>query len=67
MLAIILSACLANDPHICRNYRIALDSNIDNTASCTMNAPPHFAKWAEEHPGWKIKRWRCTDSSENDI
>jgi hypothetical protein len=32
-----------------------------------MNAPPHFAKWAEEHPGWKIKRWRCTDSSENDI
>jgi hypothetical protein len=66
MLAIILSACLSNDPQVCRYYRIVLNSNSDPT-TCAMNAPPHFAKWAEEHPGWMIKRWRCAPSTENDI
>ena len=66
MLAIVLSACLANDPGVCKDYRIALDVDVD-PARCTADAPPYFAAWAEEHPGWTIKRWRCTTASENDI
>ena len=66
MLAIILSACLANDPHVCKEYKISLDSGVDPTA-CAADAPPYFAKWAEEHPGWQIRRWRCTSASEENI
>jgi len=66
MLSIILSACLANDPNVCKEYRISIDSNLD-TMQCVVNAPPFFARWAEEHPGWKITRWRCATSGENDI
>jgi hypothetical protein len=66
MLAIILSACLTNDPSVCKDYRISVDSNLDTT-QCVIYAPPHFAQWAEEHPGWQIKRWRCTTAAENDI
>ncbi len=31
------------------------------------HAPPHFAKWAEEHPGWSIVRWKCQPADVNDI
>ncbi len=66
MIAIIISACLANDPSVCKDYRIPLASGLD-AQHCAMYAPPHFARWAEEHPGWKITRWRCSSTSSDDI
>jgi hypothetical protein len=66
MLAIVISACMANDPAVCKDYKIPL--NIDSDPMhCAMDAPPHFARWADEHPGWQIKRWRCTAASEEKI
>jgi len=66
MIAIIISACLVSDPAVCRDHRIPLDSGID-TRHCVLHAPPHFAKWSQEHPGWIIKRWRCVPADVNDI
>ncbi|MBR2536059.1 MAG: hypothetical protein IKE66_08320 [Hyphomicrobium sp.] len=66
MLAIILSACLANDPGVCKDYKIPLSSDVDPTR-CAMHAPPYFAQWNEDHPGWTIKKWRCTAASEDNI
>jgi hypothetical protein len=66
MLAIVLSACLAYQPTVCRDYKIPVNEGIDAT-HCITDAPPYFAQWAEEHPGWKIKRWHCAPTSENDI
>jgi hypothetical protein len=66
MLAIILSACMANDPNVCKDYKIPLADDVDPTR-CAMFAPPHFAHWADEHPGWQIKKWRCTTGADNDI
>ena len=57
---------MANDPGVCKDYRIPLSSDVD-PSRCAMQAPPYFAQWNEEHPGWTIKKWRCTTSSENDI
>ncbi len=66
MLAIILSACLTADPNVCRDYKIPIDADID-AKTCLMQAPPHFAKWAENHPGWQVKRWHCGPTSEDKI
>ena len=66
MLAIVLSACLTNDPNVCRDYKIPIDANIDAMTSMA-EAPPHFAKWSQEHPGWQVTRWRCAPATENDI
>ncbi|MGE0024049.1 MAG: hypothetical protein AB7S70_10515 [Hyphomicrobium sp.] len=66
MLSIILSACLISDPHSCKDFKIPLDVSMD-ARQCTMAAPPYFAQWAEEHPNWQIKRWKCQASSLNDI
>lgn len=66
MLAIIISACLVADPTVCKDYKIPLMSDID-PKSCLMHAPPHFGKWATEHPGWRITRWRCGSASAQNI
>lgn len=65
MLSIILSACLIADPQQCRDFRIPLDIDMD-TLRCAMAAPPYFAKWVEEHPQWRIRRWKCQPASMND-
>lgn len=58
MLAIIFQACLAANPGTCENHQIPIMSG-GNTYRCAMLAPAQFAGWAEKHPGWQIKRWRC--------
>lgn len=27
--------------------------------ACAMGAQPLLAQWAEEHPGWQVRRWTC--------
>lgn len=66
MLAIILSACLMSDPGTCRDFKVPLTVAID-PMNCAMYAPPHFSRWAEQNPGWQIKKWRCTAISEQDL
>jgi hypothetical protein len=58
MLSIILSACLVTHPDQCRDFKIPLDVTMD-PLHCAMAAPPYFAQWAEEHPQWQIRRWKC--------
>ncbi len=58
MMTIILSACLVSDPGTCRDFRLPIDGYW-NTTQCAMYAPPFFARWSNQHPGWEIKRWRC--------
>lgn len=66
MLAIIVSACLAGDPNSCKDYRIPLDASVD-ASKCMMHAPPHIAKWSDEHPGLVISKFQCRPASVNDI
>ena len=66
MIAIIVSACLVGDPGSCKNYKIPLDESIDAN-SCIINAPPHLARWAEQHPGLIISKFECRPANESDI
>jgi|APFEC2959095171_1045051.scaffolds.fasta_scaffold28232_2 hypothetical protein len=67
MLSIILSACLIANPSHCRDFKIPLDAEVGmDSMRCAMAAQPHFAKWNEEHPQWRIKRWKCQTASMND-
>ncbi len=66
MIAIVITACLVQDPNVCRDFQIPINAGFDER-SCALHAPPHFGKWAKEHPGWTIKRWKCRPASVNDI
>lgn len=58
MIALIIHACLMNDPSVCKDHQVPIFAATSPTI-CALYAPPHFAKWAGENPGWSIKRWRC--------
>jgi hypothetical protein len=66
MIAIVISACLTGDPGVCKDYRIPLAAHVD-AGACMVRAQPHFAQWAAQHPGWTIKRWRCTSGDVQDL
>jgi len=66
VIAILLTVCLINQPTTCRHDKIALVAGI-SVIQCMMTAPPHIAKWSEDHPGWHVERWQCGDASRQDI
>jgi hypothetical protein len=66
VIAILLTVCLIGDPGTCRDYKITLSPGVTLT-QCLMTAPPHIAKWSEEHPGWHVERWQCGNASREDI
>ena len=67
MISIVISACLIADPEVCRDYRVPLSIDVVDPKHCLMAAPPHFALWAEEHPGWRIVKWRCRPGNADDM
>jgi hypothetical protein len=66
VIAILLTACLIGEPTTCRDDKITLLPGVSLTR-CLMTAPPHLAKWSEEHPGWHVERWQCGNASRQDI
>jgi hypothetical protein len=66
MIAIILSTCLVSDPGVCREQTIPLSSEI-SALQCMKFAVPHVAQWSEEHPRWRVVRWRCRVGVQHDI
>ena len=66
VIAILLTVCLIGDPGTCRDYKITLTPGVTLT-QCLMNAPPHIARWSEEHPGWHIERWQCGNANRENI
>lgn len=66
MVSFVIQACLITNPASCKDHTYPLDAEYDQT-SCMMNAPPYIAKWAEEHPAWQVKSWRCAPSQEKGI
>ena len=66
VIAIVLTVCLIGDPGTCRDYKITLTPGI-TLMQCLMTAPPHIAKWSEEHPGWHVERWQCGNASREEI
>jgi hypothetical protein len=66
MISIVISACLNRNPSVCREYRVPRAANVD-TKGCLFQAQPHLPKWAEQHPQWEIKRWRCAPGDYQDL
>ncbi len=66
VIAILLTVCLVGEPGTCRDHKIALLPGVTLT-QCLVTAPPHIAKWSQDHPGWHVERWQCGDVSRLDL
>jgi hypothetical protein len=55
---LIVLACTLADPSACHEYHLLFQSE-GSLRNCTMQAPPYLARWAEEHPRFRVVRWHC--------
>ncbi len=62
---LILAVCLIREPASCREEHLYFESHGSLT-HCMAEAIPTMAKWAGEHPQWRITRFHCewVDGSE---
>lgn len=57
MIELVFIVCLSADPATCE--RRALQFTDVSTTTCVIAAQPELARWAGEHPDWRIQRWTC--------
>ncbi len=44
---------------LCHDESLLYDPNEVTMMTCLVAAQPELAKWANEHPGYVVKRWSC--------
>ncbi len=57
MTELFFVVCLATSPDVCEDQSLQY-LNVSPRV-CTMQAQPQLARWADEHPGWRVRRWTC--------
>jgi hypothetical protein len=55
---LIIAVCLSANPSACRDEHLYFESH-GSLRQCMAEAMPTMAKWAGEHPQWKIVRFHC--------
>lgn len=58
MLALVITACLADEPATCRRFELPIHEPV-SAMTCMMQAPAEIARWHEGRAEWAIARWRC--------
>lgn len=66
-MEIVLFVCLISDPRQCTQQRLPEILETNNPYQCSAVSPLYAARWAGEHPGWKIVRWRCGPAGGHDL
>lgn len=65
-IELIVAVCLLSTPTECRDMHFQF---VEETTlhGCMFQAQPYMARWIDEHPQWRIKRWKCAISGESEI
>ena len=58
-MELILAICMLNTPSTCREERVAVSTEATAPMQCMIGAQPIIAEWTQNHPKWKVERWRC--------
>ncbi|TIQ37945.1 MAG: hypothetical protein E5X48_02730 [Mesorhizobium sp.] len=58
MVDLILTVCLSANPGNCRDEHLYFESR-GSLFQCMILAPSEIAKWSQDHPTFKIRRWKC--------
>jgi hypothetical protein len=58
LVDLVLTVCLATHPDQCRVEHLHFESH-GSLMQCMFKAPAEIAKWSQEHPTLKVKRWKC--------
>lgn len=60
MIFLIIQACMLSNLNVCRTDKVT----ISNPYECSQIT---LAQWAQEHPGYIIKKYMCSPVDKEDI
>ena len=62
MLELAAIVCLLDAPDQCKPLSLMFADEPGVTLQCQMGvgSPVQLARWRDGHPGWFVKRWRCS-------
>lgn len=58
MVELVVFACLVAAPAQCERLHLPFQAPMGLT-QCVRESQFLLVEWAEKHPGWEIRRWRC--------
>jgi hypothetical protein len=56
---LVLIVCLSAQPDRCEEIYLREEAGAGSMMQCLFNGPKQAARWADEHPGYVVKKWRC--------
>jgi len=59
MIELVFSVCLADAPDRCKDVRLTFIAESVTPQQCMLHGQAEIAKWAEGHPNWRVRRWKC--------
>lgn len=59
MIEIVISVCLIQEPSRCQDVRLNYMAQAATPQQCMMHGQHEIMKWLEDHPKWRIAKWRC--------
>ena len=66
MIELLFVACLIGEPETCEEKSLVFAEGLSRMA-CMSAAQPQLARWAIDHPGWRIAEWSCRTPREREI
>ena len=58
MVELVILACLMKEPSHCEAFDVSFFAPT-HVMECLVRGQMFMARWAEEHPDWVVRRWRC--------
>jgi hypothetical protein len=59
MVELVLVICLQAQPDRCSIERPSFQETYSSTVACMHQATFRVVQWAEQHPRYSVRRWRC--------
>lgn len=58
VIELIVAVCLTGAPAECSEKRFQFFDDA-SLFGCMVKAVPYLANWADEHPEYEVKSWKC--------
>lgn len=60
MIEIVVSVCSILHGAACKDVRLTYLTESVTPQQCMKYGQYEVAKWAEDHPNWKVHKWSCS-------
>lgn len=67
MLVLVISACMIDNPSVCKDARFTFEETNVTPQQCMFYGQQEMSKWLSEHPNYRIMKWRCDTREQKDI